>query len=79
MLDVPLSDVVENQTLFNSSNIKGTLVGFYFPDYVRVINVTKYRFHFIADDLDFGVHLIGMRITNGTVQTSKINEIQIVQ
>jgi acetolactate decarboxylase len=77
-LYVPLSDVVANQTVFNLSNVKGTLVGFYIPDYMKEINVAKYHFHFVTDDVKSGGHLLGMNMVNGTIKISKINEVQII-
>ena len=77
-LYVPLSQVVANQTVSHFSNVRGTLVGFYMPDYMKEINVAKYHFHFIADGRDFGGHLIDVNITNGTVQISKITQAHIV-
>jgi acetolactate decarboxylase len=77
-LYVPLSDVVGNQTVSNFSNVKGTLVGFYIPDYMKEINVAKYHFHFVTDDKKFGGHLLDMNVTNGTIKISKINKIHIV-
>lgn len=77
-LYVPLSDVVANQTLSHFSNVKGTLVGFYIPDYMKEINVAKYHFHFVTDDREFGGHLIDMSMANGTIQISKINEVHII-
>ena len=77
-LYVPLSDVVGNQTVSHFSNIKGTLVGFYIPDYMKEINVAKYHFHFLTSDQKFGGHVLDFSMTNGTMQIYKINEIRIV-
>jgi acetolactate decarboxylase len=49
-LYVPLSEVVANQTVSHLSNVRGTLVGFYFPDYMKEINVAKYHFHFLTEN-----------------------------
>jgi len=75
---VPLSEVVANQTVSHFSNVRGTLVGFYIPDYMKEINVARYHFHFITDGREFGGHLLNMTITNGTVQISKITKADIV-
>jgi acetolactate decarboxylase len=60
------------------SNVKGTLVGFYIPGYMKEINVAKYHFHFVTDDMKSGGHLLGMNMANGTIKISKINEVQII-
>lgn len=77
-LYVPLSEVVTNQTVFHLSNVKGTLVGFYIPDYMKEINVAKYHFHFLTENEEFGGHVLDLDIANGTVHVSKINEVNIV-
>ena len=77
-LYVPLSAVVANQTVSHLSNVRGTLVGFYVPDYMKEINVAKYHFHFLTENKEFGGHVLDFNITNGTVYVSKINEVHII-
>lgn len=77
-LYVQLSDVVGNQTISKSYNIRGTLVGFYAPDYLKEINVPEYHFHFIADDKKSGGHILDMNLANGTIQISKLNEFHVI-
>ena len=77
-LYVPLSEVVANQTVSHLSNVRGTLVGFYVPDYMKEINVAKYHFHFLTADKEFGGHVLGFNMTNGTAYISKINEVNII-
>lgn len=77
-LYVPLSEVVANQTISHLYNTRGTLVGFYVPDYMKEINVAKYHFHFLTDNKEFGGHVLGFDMTNGTGYVLKINEVHIV-
>ena len=77
-LYVPLSDVVANQTILHLSNVQGTLVGFYFPDYMKEINVEKYHFHFLTKNKEFGGHVLDFNMNNGTVYISKIDEVHII-
>ena len=53
-----LSEVTKNQPTFEYNNIKGSLVGFWCPDYVGQINVPGYHLHFISDDRTKGGHLL---------------------
>lgn len=53
-----LSEVTKNQPTFEYENIKGTLVGFWCPEYVGGINVPGYHLHFISDDRTKGGHLL---------------------
>ncbi|KFI17850.1 hypothetical protein IB75_18000, partial [Nitrosococcus oceani C-27] len=58
--------------------VRGTLVGFYVPDYMKEINVAKYHFHFLTADKEFGGHALGFNMINGTAYVSKINEVNII-
>ncbi len=53
-----LSKVTENQPTFEYTGVKGTLIGFWCPDYVGSINVPGYHFHFISEDKTIGGHLL---------------------
>lgn len=77
ILYVPLSEVVANQTLTHLSKVRGTLVGFYVPEYMKEINVAKYHFHFLTENKEFGGHVLDFNMTNGTTYISKINEVRI--
>jgi acetolactate decarboxylase len=41
--------------------VKGTLVGFWYPEYFGVLNVLGLHLHFISDAKDFGGHLLDLR------------------
>lgn len=59
-----LSEAVKKQTVFNYSNVKGTLVGFYFPKYFEGINVPGFHFHFLSDDKTKGGHAMEYVVVN---------------
>jgi acetolactate decarboxylase len=63
----PLVEVVENQPTFDFSGVRGSLIGFRFPDYVQGLNVSGYHFHFITEDRSAGGHLLECRISEGTL------------
>ena len=48
---------MEEQSLFEFKNIKGTMVGFRFPDYTQGINVPGYHLHFLSEDKSRGGHV----------------------
>lgn len=77
-LYVTLSQVVANQTVFHLSNVRGTFVGFYVPDYLKEVNVAKYHFHFLTDNKEYGGHVLDFKITNGTAYVSKINKVTLI-
>ena len=51
----PLAKVLEtDQTFFDYTNIKGTVVGLYCPVYMDKLNAVGCHFHFISDDRQSG-------------------------
>ena len=67
----------KNQRAFLFENIKGTLVGVYFPDYMDGINMPGWHLHFLSEDRTKGGHVFEMELTEGTVQLDKISRIEI--
>ena len=58
----PLVDVAKNQAVFEFHRVKGTLVGFRCPPFVKGINVPGYHFHFLTDDRKGGGHVLDLRV-----------------
>jgi acetolactate decarboxylase len=58
---VPLVEAAAVQPEFEFQKIKGTLVGFWTPDFARTLNVPGYHLHFISDDRGHGGHLLQCR------------------
>ncbi len=54
----PLVEIVKDQPIFEFHDVKGTIVGSWFPDYMKGINVPGYHFHFITEDKKAGGHLL---------------------
>ena len=61
----PLAEVARTESIFEARNVKGTLVGFRCPPYVRGLNVAGYHFHFLSEDESFGGHVLGCKIWEG--------------
>jgi acetolactate decarboxylase len=49
------------QPEFDFHNVRGTLVGFWSPGYVKVLTVPGYHFHFLTEDRKAGGHLLDCR------------------
>lgn len=55
----PLSTVIsQQQTIFELRNVRGTLVGFWLPSYLKEVNVAGFHFHFITSDRKTGGHVL---------------------
>jgi acetolactate decarboxylase len=57
----PLAEVIEDQHVFEFSEIEGSLVGFRFPDYARGLEAEGYHLHFISADRESGGHVLDCR------------------
>lgn len=68
----PLAQVIPTQTIFNHSNITGTLVGIKSPAFVAGINQTGYHFHFVSDDRKAGGHALDFTTGEVTVEVQII-------
>ncbi len=45
-----LSEAIANRPVFEWKNVEGTLVGFWFPEYVGGVNIPGFHLHFISAD-----------------------------
>ncbi len=63
-----LADAVKNQSVFNFTNVTGSVVGLWAPDFVKGLNVPGYHLHFITEDRKAGGHILEIQVANATVQ-----------
>lgn len=68
----PLSAVIANQTLFNLTDSTGTITGFWFPEWMKGVNVAGYHLHYLSEDKTAGGHLLSSLIINGTASIDPI-------
>jgi len=54
----PLGEVVKDQQVFEVHDVRGTIVGFRFPDYSEGVEVSGYHLHFISEDRRRGGHVL---------------------
>ncbi len=74
----PLKDVVsQQQIVFELRNVRGTLVGFRLPQYLKDVNVAGYHFHFLADDLKAGGHLLEGVFINPVAEVETLRDWQM--
>lgn len=55
---VPLVEAAAHQPEFAYRNLRGTLVGFWSPRYVKTLTVPGYHLHFLSEDRTAGGHLL---------------------
>ena len=67
----------ESQTSFVFENIRGSLVGVYFPDHMDGINMPGWHLHFLSEDKTKGGHVFNVIMKKGLVRLDKISRIEI--
>ena len=70
----PLAEVTKNQPVFILSKIRGALIGFRSPSFVKGVNVPGYHIHFLADDLSGGGHILEFELTQGLLEADTVHE-----
>ncbi|MDR3560448.1 MAG: acetolactate decarboxylase [Negativicutes bacterium] len=73
-----LAEVVKNQSVFEFSNITGTLVGVRCPSYIKGVYAPGYHLHFISDDLQKGGHLLEINLAEVTAQIVYLQQMHVM-
>lgn len=74
---VPLVNAAAVQPEFEFTDIAGTLVGFWTPEYAKTFNVPGYHLHFISADRTHGGHLLQCRGSNLSLRIQSEGEYHI--
>lgn len=69
------------QRTFSVDNIRGTLVGVWFPNYLAQVNVPGFHFHFIDEQQQVGGHVFGLKMEHGKVEIQTLHgfELDLIQ
>ena len=67
----------KTQRAFVFENIRGSLVGVYFPDYMDGINMPGWHLHFLSEDRRQGGHVFDVSVRAGEAKVDKISSIEI--
>jgi len=73
----PLSSVIANQSIFNLTDTPGSIIGFWFPDWMKGVHVAGYHLHFISDDRTAGGHLLSCDLKEGEAMIDPIHSFRI--
>jgi acetolactate decarboxylase len=58
---IPLVEIAREQPIFEFSDVRGTLAGFFTPSFMASVSVPGVHLHFLSDDLTRGGHLLECR------------------
>lgn len=73
----PLAEVAKRQPVYVHEGLKGTLVGYRFPDYAQGINVPGYHVHFLSEDRTRGGHVLDFRLRDATVEIDVTSDLHM--
>jgi len=73
-----LVEVTKNQPEFEFKDVKGTIVGFRCPAYVKGINVVGYHLHFLTEDKIAGGHVLEFRLREGILSLDYTSDFYLV-
>lgn len=73
-----LDVLIPNRPVFERQNFKGTMVGFFCPDFIGDINAAGYHLHFISEDKTFGGHVMEFEAKSLDVAMDEMYEYQFV-
>ena len=73
----PLAQAAAIQPEFEFHDVQGTLVGFWTPDYARMLNVPGYHLHFLSADRTRGGHLLQCRGSELRLQIQREGDYRI--
>lgn len=71
-----LLEVANEQAVFESNNIKGTVIGYFAPKMFQGMAAPGYHLHFLADDKSIGGHLLDFKIKDATVYLQPFTTIE---
>lgn len=72
-----LPEVLANQSVFETENVTGTLIGFYTPNYAATLNVPGFHYHVISDDKTKGGHVLNISFDAATVEIDEIANLDV--
>jgi acetolactate decarboxylase len=73
-----LAAAVAEQSVFEWRDLRGTIVGFRCPAYVKGVNVAGYHFHFIDATRTRGGHLLDCQVRQAEVALDLTRELRLV-
>ena len=74
---LPLAKSAAIQPEFEFTNVDGTLVGIWAPQFSSALNIAGYHFHFLSEDRTKGGHLLECSGRNLRVRVERLNDFHL--
>lgn len=72
-----LVDATADQGLFDFTDVTGTMLGFWSPDYAQAISISGYHLHFLSDDHRHGGHVLGVTATSLAADLHQVSDVHL--
>lgn len=72
-----LIEVAKNQPTFEFHSLRGTMVGFYLPQYFQGVNMTGYHLHFLTADRRAGGHVLKLTASAVKVEIDSCSAVHL--
>lgn len=73
----PLVQVVKDGVKYDLQDVKGSLIGFWFPKYWAGIASPAFHFHFVTADHSIGGHVLDFNLKEGQLSIEPLHQIQV--
>jgi acetolactate decarboxylase len=73
----PLREIVADQSEWSIASVRGTVIGFRFPDATAGVEVPGHHLHFISDDRSTGGHVLSFALEHGTLAIDPCRELRV--
>ena len=74
---IPLVEIAKEQPVFEFENIRGTLAGFFTPDFMAAVSVPGMNLHFLCADLARSGHLLACRPSRVRVAVQALHTVEL--
>ena len=65
------------ENIIEETQIHGSLIGFWFPDYLKDLSLSAFHLHFINEERTIGGHMLQGDILHGTAHIQTLHSIQV--
>jgi acetolactate decarboxylase len=77
LVGLPLAKAAATQPEFEFTNVAGTLIGIWAPQFSSAINIAGYHFHFLSKDRTKGGHLLDCSGKNLRIRVDRLNDFHL--
>jgi len=74
---IGLADAAKNEAVFECRDLRGDLVGFRLPRYVKGVNAPGWHLHFVDAERRHGGHVVNFSIQEGELRCCNADDFQI--